>query len=136
MPSSESGLRPAPSDKRFIIEMGMGNDMYGRDYTKAAIRAVEDAIRHSSIPMFERLGISHDEMRVAVTVGVQEPGQVDTTRVTAHLPRGRAEVRAVMGGLNVENPETGSTCVIATAAVEAFLPDQAGRYRIRAPQAD
>ena len=27
------------SDQRFIIEMGMGNDQYGQDYTKAARRA-------------------------------------------------------------------------------------------------
>ena len=28
------------SDQRFIIEMGMGNDQYGMDYTKAAARAI------------------------------------------------------------------------------------------------
>ena len=31
------------SDQRFIIEMGMGNDQYGQDYTKAAARAIEAA---------------------------------------------------------------------------------------------
>ena len=40
------------SDQRFIIEMGMGNDLHGMDYQKAARRAIEDAIRHSTIPMF------------------------------------------------------------------------------------
>lgn len=65
------------SDQRFIIEMGMGNDLYGMDYTKAAARAIEDAIRHSSIPLFEATGVSHDDMRVQVTIGVQEPDQVD-----------------------------------------------------------
>ena len=38
------------TDQRFIIEMGMGNDQYGMDYTKAAARAIEDALRHSSLP--------------------------------------------------------------------------------------
>jgi len=38
------------SDQRFIIEMGMGNDQYGQDYTKAAGRAIEDAFR---IPRFQ-----------------------------------------------------------------------------------
>ena len=38
--------------KRIILEMGMGNDLYGEDYTKAACRAVEDAIRHSSLILF------------------------------------------------------------------------------------
>ncbi|SHH84962.1 Lin0512 family protein [Marivita hallyeonensis] len=112
------------SDQRFIIEMGMGNDQYGMDYTKAAARAIEDAIRHSSIPLFDATGLSHDAMRVQVTVGVAEPDKVDCAALIASLPRGRAEVKAVEGGLNVVNPDSGNTLVIATAAVEAFLPKQ------------
>lgn len=114
------------SDQRFIIEMGMGNDQYGMDYTKAAKRAIEDAIRHSSIPMFEAIDLPHDAMRVQVTVGVQAPDQVDCAALADHLPRGRATVTAVLGGLNVTNPDTGKTLVIASAAVEAFLPKQGG----------
>ena len=112
-------------DQRFIIEMGMGTDLYGMDYTKAAARAIEDAIRHSSIPLCEATGLSHDAMRVQVTVGVQEPDQVDCAALAQKLPRGRATVTAVFGGLNVENPQAGTTRVIASAAVEAFLPKQA-----------
>lgn len=112
------------SDQRFIIEMGMGNDQYGMDYTKAAARAIEDAIRHSSIPLFEATGLSHDQMRVQVTVGVAEPDKVDCAELVKALPRGRATVTAVEGGLNVTNPDNGKTLVIATAAVEAFLPKQ------------
>lgn len=118
------------SDQRMIIEMGMGNDLYGMDYTKAAARAIEDAIRHSSIPLFDALRLSHDQMRVQVTVGVQDPEAVDLGALAQKLPRGRAKVRAVKGGLNVENAETGTTIVIASAAVEAFLPPQTG-WRIR-----
>lgn len=112
------------NDQRFIIEMGMGNDQYGQDYTKAAMRAIEDAIRHSSIPMFDALNIPHDQMRVQVTVGVQDPTQVDLKALEGKLPRGRATVSAVEGGLNVTNPDNGNILVIATAAVEAFLPFQ------------
>lgn len=118
------------TEQRMIIEMGMGNDQYGRDYTKAAARAIEDAIRHSALPIFEATGLSHDQMRVRVTVGVQEPDQVDCDALASKLPRGRAEVRAVKGGLNVENPETGGCIVVAQAAVEAFLPRQTG-WRIK-----
>ena len=114
------------TDQRVIIEMGMGNDMYGQDYTKAAARAIEDAIRHSSLPLFEALELSHDLMRVQVTVAVAEPDQVDCAALVAKLPRGRATVTAVKGGLNVANPETGGLIVIASAAVEAFLPPQTG----------
>ncbi|MCR9158938.1 MAG: Lin0512 family protein [Rhodobacteraceae bacterium] len=113
------------SDQRFIIEMGMGNDQYGMDYTKAAARAIEDAIRHSSIPLFDATGLSHEQMRVQVTVGVAEPGKVDCAELAKGLPRGRATVTAVEGGLNVTNTDSDTTLVIATAAVEAFLPRQA-----------
>ena len=112
------------SDQRFIIEMGMGNDQYGMDYTKAAARAIEDAIRHSAIPLFEATGLPHDQMRVQVTIGAQRPEEVDCATLAENLPRGRATVSAVFGGLDVTNPDTGKTLVIASAAVEAFLPKQ------------
>ncbi len=116
------------TDQRFIIEMGMGNDLHGMDYQKAAARAIEDAFRHSSIPMFNALDIQPSEMRVQVTVGVQEPDKLDTIALAQKLPRGRASVTAVKGGQNVPNAD-GDTIVIATAAVEAFLPSQAGNWK-------
>lgn len=116
------------TDHRFIIEMGMGNDQYGMDYQKAAERAIESAIRRSAIPMYATTGLSHTDMRVQVTIGVQEPDKIDTAALAARLPRGTASVNAVVGGQNVHNPETGDTIVIATAAVEAFLPDQSGNF--------
>ena len=107
--------------KRVILEMGMGNDLYGEDYTKAACRAVEDAIRHSSLILFRSLGFDHADMQVKVTIGVQHPDQVDTAIVAQKLPRGRAEVTAVKGGLNVVDAENNTCSVVATAAVEAYL---------------
>ena len=116
--------------QRFIIEMGMGNDLHGQDYTKAAARAIEDAIRHSSLPLFPALGIDHAKMEVRVTVAVQNPDQIDTEALKAGLPRGRVSVKATHGGLNITNPDSGEVTVIATAAVEAFLsPDTTRRGR-------
>jgi uncharacterized protein (TIGR02058 family) len=118
------------AEKRLILEMGTGNDLYGGDYTKAACRAVHDALHHSSIVLFKSLGYDHRDMRVQVTIGVQEPDKVDLAVVAAELPRGRAEVTAVHGGLNVQDAEQQTTHVIATAAVEAFLPIGAGDWRL------
>ena len=112
------------TERRLIIEMGMGNDLHGQDYTKAARRAIEDAFRHSSLPLFSVLELPHDEMRVQVTVGVQDPEKVDAEALVSILPRGRAEVRVVKGGLNVETDA--EPIVIAQASVEAFLPEQSG----------
>lgn len=117
------------TDQRFIIEMGQGVDLHGMDYQKAARRAIRDALSRSTLPLFETLGLDHADMRVAVTIGVQDPSQIDSKALAAELPRGRAEVSAVFGGMNLSNPETGDTAVIATAAVEAFLPDQSAKWR-------
>jgi len=110
------------SEQRVIIEMGMGNDLHGQDYTKAAKRAIEDAFRHSSLPLFGVLKLPHEAMRVQVTVAVQAPDALDLVALQATLPRGRAEVRAVHGGLNVVSND--ETIVVAQASVEAFLPVQ------------
>jgi uncharacterized protein (TIGR02058 family) len=93
----------AETEHRIILETGTGNDLYGEDYTKAACRAVQDALHHSSITMFRTLGMDHARMRVQVTIAVQQPDKVDTASVAAELPRGKAEVRAVRGGLNVHD---------------------------------
>ncbi len=118
------------TERRLIIELGTGNDQYGMDYTKACARAVEDAIRHSSLPIFQAIDLSHEHMNVHVTVGVQDPSAVDIDVVRKGLPRGQVHINVVHGGLNVTNPDTNNTIVIATAAVEAFLPAQTG-WRIR-----
>ena len=51
------------AEQRIIIEMGMGNDLHGMDYTKAAARAIEDALRHSSLPLFGARGDARSDAR-------------------------------------------------------------------------
>lgn len=117
-------------EHRIILEMGTGNDLYGLDYTKAAKRAIQDALHHSSIVMFKSLGLDHQDMRVKVTIGVQRPAALDIDALTAELPRGRAEVTGVLGGLDVHDAENDQTHVIATAAIEAFLPVDAKNWKL------
>jgi uncharacterized protein (TIGR02058 family) len=117
------------SDQRFIIEMAMGNDLHGQDYTKAATRAVESALHRSSLLILGVPGIDRDALRVKVTIGVQEPEKVDRDAIAALLPLGKVDVVVTKGGLNARHPQTGATIVIAAAAVEAFLPPQTGVYR-------
>ena len=107
--------------KRIILEMGTGNDLYGEDYTKAACRAVDDALHHSSLTLFRSLGFDHADMQVQVTIGVQHPEKVDAELVAQKLPRGTASVHVVKGGLNVVDADNNSCTVVATAAVEAWL---------------
>ena len=107
--------------RRIILEMGTGNDLYGEDYTKAACRAVDDALHHSSLILFRSLGFDHADMDVRVTIAVQDPEKVDRTIVAATLPRGNAAVHVVKGGLDVVDNIHNTKSVIATAAVEAYL---------------
>jgi len=105
------------SAKRVILEMGAGNDLHGADYTKAAVRAVQDALHHSSLTLIRTLGLDARNMQVEVTVGVQQPDKVDAAAVKAALPHGEVTVRVVTGGLDVADDETSDIAVIASAAV-------------------
>jgi uncharacterized protein (TIGR02058 family) len=103
--------------KRVITEFGSGNDLHGGDYTKAALRAVQDAIHHSSLALIRSLGIDSRTMQVEVTIGAQQPDRVDLAAVKASLPHGEVTARAVKGGLDISDEDGHDTAVIATAAV-------------------
>ena len=107
--------------KRVILEMGSGNDLHGGDYTKAAVRAVEDAIHHSSLTFIRTLGVDPRTMQVEVTIGVQQPDKVDAAVVKTALPHGQVTVNVIKGGLDVPDEEAGDVAVIASAAVAVRL---------------
>ena len=102
---------------RVILELGSGNDLHGADYTKAALRAVQDALHHSSLSFIRSLQIDKTRLDVEVTIGVQRPEQVDLDKVKNSLPVGNVSVKAVKGGLDVADPESKDRAVIASAAI-------------------
>jgi uncharacterized protein (TIGR02058 family) len=108
---------------RCITEMGMGVDVHGRDATKAAKRAVSDAIRHSSVGFFRMVGKTANDMFVDVTIGVPDPASVDTAAVAKELPYGTVTVTAVKGGLEIPAESGGDAIIIANAAVIVTLDD-------------
>jgi len=79
--------------KRLAIEMGMGTDLHGMDYTKAAVRGLRDALWHNSLSVVPALV----------------------------LPYGKATVKPVKGGLDVPNDDGSNTTVIASVAVVVYL---------------
>ena len=106
------------SAKPVVLEFGMGVDVHGEDCTTAACRAVSDAIRHSSLPLFRDVRDRGGRMFVDVTVAVPDPASVDTERVRRELPHGEVTVRPVVGGLRVPGSDTLIACAAITVSVE------------------
>jgi len=107
--------------KRMIVELGMGTDLRGSDYTKAAVRALKDALWHNSLSIAAALGKAPEDMHVRVLVGVPKPALVDRTAVAAVLPYGTREVDVVEGGLEIMNDEGTNLTVIANVAAVVYL---------------
>src|SRR5881394_2621360 len=102
--------------KRVALEIGMGTDIRGGDYTKAAIRALRDALWHNSLTVAGAVGKSSDDMQVEVLIGVPQPEQVDKAQVLAVLPHGTGTVKVFEGGLEIANEAGTDKTVIAQAA--------------------
>ena len=105
----------------YVLEMGFGVDVHGADSTKAACRAVSDAIRHSSLAFLRDMRERGGRMLVEVTVGVPDSARVDTETVKQELPHGEITVRAVEGGLRVPFGDTILACAAIVVSIE--FPD-------------
>jgi uncharacterized protein (TIGR02058 family) len=112
----------------FAIEFGLGLDLHGQDPTKAAIKAVRNAVEHVSLPGMRKVGGVTDlneQVVVEILLGVPEgmAGRLDQERVKDALPFGRRSVRVVTGGLmassGVSVPSMGDTSDEAVAVVAA-----------------
>ena len=102
--------------KRMVLEIGMGTDIRGADYTKAAVRALRDALWHNSLSVADAVGLHVDSMQVEVIIGVPRPELVDTAEVLKILPHGTGTVKVVEGGLEIRNDAGTNSTVIANAA--------------------
>ena len=107
---------------RAILEMGMGNDLHGKDYTKAlTVRAVKDAMHHSSLHFLKSLDIVKEQVIVNVKIGVQKPGAVDINEIKSLIPIGIVQIYVEEGGLDVVDDEAGDTLVIASLCFRGDL---------------
>ncbi len=102
--------------------MGMGVDVHGLDDTKAARRAVSDALRHSSLHFFSVTDKTVHDMFITVRLGVPRPGNVDVDAVAEEVPYGTVTIEVEAGGLFVESPTAeGDGITIANAAILVHL---------------
>jgi len=101
--------------KRMVLELGMGTDIRGADYTKAAVRALRDALWHNSLSIADAAGLPVDSMQVEVRIGVPHPEKVNKDEVLAVLPHGTGAVTLVEGGLEIPNDAGTDSMVMAQA---------------------
>lgn len=107
--------------KRMVVELGMGTDLGGGDYTKAAIRAVKDALWHNSLTVADAFGVPRDEMQIEVHIGAGEPDQIDKQAVAETFPYGKAVVIATHGGMDILKEDGRDRTVLVNAAVIVSL---------------
>ena len=101
---------------RVLTEFGMGTSLRRLDYTKAAKRALQDALWHNSINMAELFGFPKEAMIIDVEIAVQQPELVETGGLLDIFPYGQPSVTVVKGGLDIPRPD-GNHTIIANAAI-------------------
>ncbi len=107
---------------RFVVELGMGVDLHGQDYTKSARRAVEDAIHRSSL-LYLADSLKAGKIPkavITVTIASPRPEAVDGKTVLEALPFGEKSIKVITGGMEVEGAEP-DHIVISNAAVLVTL---------------
>lgn len=102
---------------RMLVEFGMGTSLRRKDYTKAAARAIRDALWHNSVNVAETLGLPKEAMLIDVQIGVQKPDAVDVEQLAGIFPYGQPAFSVVHGGLDIPKPDQKGVTVIANAAV-------------------
>ena len=115
--------------KRFIVEIGTGIDIHGENVTKAACRAVKDAISRSCLcGLLEILQLKNlEDVMVDIQVASPNHEQVNLEQVMAEVPIGRKSAHAVEGGMTAQGlcvPQFAPDCdqiVVANAAVTVFV---------------
>ena len=84
-----------------FVELGMGADLHGQDVTKAAIRAVRNAIERNSMPGMRGL-VDGDTSKMQVRVHLAVPAdaeKLDQDAVRAVFPYGQVSIHVGPGGM-------------------------------------
>lgn len=120
--------------KRFVVEIGTGIDLHGEDVTKAACRAVRDAISRSCLcGLVEIPGAKNfHDVDVEIVIASPWPDAIDCKEVEGVVPIGRKTVRVVNGGMVATGlcvPDfapASDRIVVANAAITVFLTSDTG----------
>lgn len=114
--------------QRFIVEIGTGADMHGGDVSKAAQKAIKDAVAHSCLcGLFDIVGITDpNQMHIHVKVACPYPERLNHQEVLSAVPFGSTELEVVQGGLTVRGLDLpqlgeGDNIVVAVVALTVYV---------------
>ena len=114
--------------KRYIVEIGTGVDLHGGDVTKAAQKAVKDAISRSCLcGLSDIMGLtSPDQIRIHLKIACPCPEKIDHDEVKKAVPFGSVDLEVVSGGLterglSVPRLGSGDTIVVVLAALTVYV---------------
>lgn len=109
-------------EQLYFIQFGTGIDLRGQSITKAAVRAVRDAIGHNTIPAVPLLtGGDHDRLKVHARLAVPaEADAIDLAAIREVLPVGTVSFEIIEGGMATRNG-VGEQAYIVNAAVEVGI---------------
>lgn len=117
--------------KRFVIEWGMGADIHGGDVTKAAQKAVKDAISHSCLcGLVEAYPLPDpNKMQIEAKIGCPYPEKINKAEVRKGIPFGSVEIEVVQGGLTVKGLHLpslgpGDKIVLVVAALTVYREEE------------
>ena len=120
--------------KRFVIELGYGADLHGEDMTKAAVRAVKDAVSRGCLcGILEICGRDRFQgVFVDARIGAPWPDKVDHAAVLAAIPIGVKSLEVVQGGMLTPGLEVpcfgpGVSNIVMACAVLTVSVDEAGQ---------
>jgi uncharacterized protein (TIGR02058 family) len=85
-----------------FIQTGFGVDVHGQDVTKAAVRAVFNAIHTNSMPGIRNLLPDQDLNNMKVNIKLAVPcdqDKLDIDRVKKEIPYGSVSVEVMHGGM-------------------------------------
>ena len=115
---------------RLLIEIGTGVELHGQDPTRAAVKAVRDAVSRVCFGMglheTFRLG-GHQDSIVSILVGVPHHEQVNKDEVFKAIPYGERELTVVEGGMIAKghfdrgSGDKSDDIIIANAAVTVWV---------------
>ena len=108
--------------RRCLLEFGTGVDLHGKDSTKAAQRAVFDALRHCSVAFPRVFGYEPQMMSVEVNIAVPYHDTVRPQEVLREVPYGTKSINVVEGGLEVPHEmQDDAATIMANAAIIVSL---------------